>query len=75
MDDVFIRIQGVQHYLWRGVDQPGCARRPDRGPTRRQGAERRTPARPLFEQQAENADKPIRCEVSVASATAFLRAA
>jgi putative transposase len=23
LDEVFIRIQGVQHYLWRGVDQPG----------------------------------------------------
>jgi len=23
MDEVFIRIQGVQHYLWRAVDQDG----------------------------------------------------
>ena len=23
MDEVFIRIQGVQHYLWRAVDQEG----------------------------------------------------
>ena len=23
MDEVFIRIQGVQHYLWRAVDQNG----------------------------------------------------
>ena len=23
MDEVFIRIQGVQHYLWRAVDQHG----------------------------------------------------
>ena len=23
MDEVFIRIQGVQHYLWRAVDQYG----------------------------------------------------
>ena len=25
MDEVFIRIQGVQHYLWRAVDQDGVA--------------------------------------------------
>jgi putative transposase len=25
MDQVFIRIQGVQHYLWRAVDQDGVA--------------------------------------------------
>ena len=25
MDEVFIRIQGVQHYLWRAVDQNGVA--------------------------------------------------
>ena len=23
MDEVFIRIQGIQHYLWRAVDQHG----------------------------------------------------
>jgi putative transposase len=23
LDEVFIRIQGVQHYLWRAVDQDG----------------------------------------------------
>ena len=23
MDEVFIRIEGVQHYLWRAVDQDG----------------------------------------------------
>jgi putative transposase len=23
MDEVLIRIQGVQHYLWRAVDQDG----------------------------------------------------
>jgi putative transposase len=23
MDEVFIRIQGVQHYLWRAMDQYG----------------------------------------------------
>jgi hypothetical protein len=23
MDEVFIRIQGIQHYLWRAVDQDG----------------------------------------------------
>jgi putative transposase len=23
MDEVFIRIQGIQHYLWRAVDQNG----------------------------------------------------
>ena len=23
MDKVFVRIQGVQHYLWRAVDQDG----------------------------------------------------
>jgi putative transposase len=23
MDEVFIRIRGVQHYLWRAVDQDG----------------------------------------------------
>jgi putative transposase len=23
MDEVFIRIKGVQHYLWRAVDQDG----------------------------------------------------
>ena len=23
LDEVFVRIQGVQHYLWRGVDQHG----------------------------------------------------
>ena len=23
MDEVFIRIQGAQHYLWRAVDQDG----------------------------------------------------
>ena len=23
LDEVFIRIQGVQHYLWRAVDQNG----------------------------------------------------
>jgi putative transposase len=23
MDEVFIRVQGVQHYLWRAVDQDG----------------------------------------------------
>jgi putative transposase len=23
MDEVFIRLQGVQHYLWRAVDQDG----------------------------------------------------
>ena len=23
LDEVFVRIQGVQHHLWRGVDQPG----------------------------------------------------
>ena len=23
LDEVFIRIQGVQHYLWRAVDQRG----------------------------------------------------
>jgi putative transposase len=23
MDEVFIRINGVQHYLWRAVDQDG----------------------------------------------------
>jgi putative transposase len=23
MDEVFIRIQGVQHYLWRAVDEDG----------------------------------------------------
>src|SRR4029078_6458337 len=26
MDEVFIRIQGVQHYLWRAVDQDGVVR-------------------------------------------------
>ena len=25
LDEVFIRIQGVQHYLWRAVDQHGVA--------------------------------------------------
>ena len=25
MDEVFIRIQGVQHYLWRAVDHDGVA--------------------------------------------------
>jgi putative transposase len=25
MDEVFIRIRGVQHYLWRAVDQDGVA--------------------------------------------------
>jgi putative transposase len=25
MDEVFIRIQGVKHYLWRAVDQHGVA--------------------------------------------------
>src|SRR5215468_2521459 len=25
LDEVFIRIQGVQHYLWRAVDQNGIA--------------------------------------------------
>jgi hypothetical protein len=24
MDEIFIRIQGVQHYLWRAVDQDGA---------------------------------------------------
>ena len=23
LDEVFVRIRGVQHYLWRAVDQPG----------------------------------------------------
>lgn len=23
LDEVFIRIQGIQHYLWRAVDQGG----------------------------------------------------
>src|SRR5271169_6087144 len=27
MDEVFIRIQGVQHYLWRAVDQARCCPR------------------------------------------------
>jgi putative transposase len=26
MDEVFVRIQGVQNYLWRAVDQNGLAR-------------------------------------------------
>jgi putative transposase len=26
MDEVFIRIQGVPHYLWRAVDQSGVVR-------------------------------------------------
>ncbi len=26
MDEVFIRIQGVQHYLWRAVDQNSVVR-------------------------------------------------
>jgi hypothetical protein len=25
LDEIFIRIQGVQHYLWRAVDQDGVA--------------------------------------------------
>jgi transposase-like protein len=25
MDEVFIRIHGVQHHLWRAVDQDGAA--------------------------------------------------
>jgi putative transposase len=25
LDEVFVRIQGVQHYLWRAVDQDGVA--------------------------------------------------
>src|SRR5579863_6555723 len=25
LDEVFIRVQGVQHYLWRAVDQDGVA--------------------------------------------------
>jgi putative transposase len=24
LDEVFIRINGIQHYLWRAVDQHGC---------------------------------------------------
>ena len=39
MDEVFIRIRGVQHYLWRAVDQDGVvvdfSFRPDAMPTRR----------------------------------------
>jgi putative transposase len=31
MDEVFIRIQGVQHYLWRAVDQDGRWRTLSRG--------------------------------------------
>ena len=27
LDEVFVRIQGVQHYLWRAVDQEGVVRR------------------------------------------------
>ena len=39
MDEVFIRIQGVQQYLWRAVDQAWrCARHPCSGPTRRPGS-------------------------------------
>jgi putative transposase len=41
MDEVFIRIQGVQHYLWRAVDQDGVVLdilvqpRPDTGAAKR----------------------------------------
>src|SRR3954466_8618057 len=40
MNEVFIRIQGVQHYLWRAVDQDErCARHPRSGPARCPGGE------------------------------------
>jgi putative transposase len=36
MDEVFIRIRGKQHYLWRAVDQDGkCPRHPGPEPTQR----------------------------------------
>jgi hypothetical protein len=41
MGDVFIRIQGVQHYLWRAVDRGGAA-----SPV----SKRRASARPVSQQ-------------------------
>ena len=31
MDEIFIRIQGVQHYLWRAVDHNGVVLDPRSG--------------------------------------------
>ena len=40
LDEVFIQIQGVQHYLWRAVDQNGVVtRHPGSGTPRRQSCQ------------------------------------